>query len=89
MKIQKKLPLLYLNRSLDALKMNRTVFLSVPEPDEDDLKETAIAIAEEFENGLSIKYQLKICQNLIFYLKKKLLNQFLILNSMEQEIFII
>ena len=69
--------------------MNRTIFLSVPELDEDDLKETAIAIAEEFENGLGIKYQLKICQNLIFYLKKKLLNQILILNSMEQEIFII
>ncbi len=45
------------NWSLDASKMNRTVFLSVPEPDEDDLKETAIAIAEEFEDGLGIKYQ--------------------------------
>ena len=63
--------------------MNRTVFLSVPEPDEDDLKETVIA--EELE----VKLFLKICQNFIFYLKKKLLNQILILNSMEQEIFII
>ena len=71
--------------------MNRTVFLSVPEPDEDDLKETAIAIAEELEDRLviNIKLFLKICQNLIFYLKKKLLNLILILNSMEQEIFII
>ena len=37
--------------------MNRTVFLSVPEPDEDDLKETAIAIADEFEDGLGLHYQ--------------------------------
>ena len=37
--------------------MNRSVFLSVPEPDEDDLKETAITISEEFEDGLVIKYQ--------------------------------
>ena len=72
MKIQKKLPLLYLNRSLDALKMNRTVFLSVPEPDEDDLKETAIAISEEFEDGLGIKHQ-NIFENLSksYFLFKK------------------
>ena len=44
------------NWSLDTSKMNRTVFLSLPEPDEDDLKETAITISEEFK---------------IFYLKKK------------------
>ena len=29
--------------------MNRTVFLSLPEPDEDDLKESTIP--EEFEDG--------------------------------------
>ena len=39
------------NWSLDASKMNRTVFLSVPEPDEEDLIDTALAIVEEFEDG--------------------------------------
>ena len=57
MNIQKKCLCYISNWSLDALKMNRTVFLSVPEPDEDDLKETAITIFEEFEDGLVIKYQ--------------------------------
>ena len=37
--------------------MNRIVFLSVPETDEDDFKETSIAISEEFKDGLDIKYQ--------------------------------
>ena len=52
--------------------MNRSVFLSVSEPDEDDLKETAIAIAEEFEDGLGIKYQ-TIFENLSksYFLFKK------------------
>ena len=91
MNIQKNFLCYISNWSLDALKMNRTVFLSVPEPDEDDLKETATAIAEELEDGLDIKYQ-TIFENLsksYFLFKKKLLNQILILNSMEQEIFII
>ena len=69
--------------------MNRSVFLSVSEPDEDDLKETAITISEEFEDGLVIKYQ-TVFENLSkFLFKKEVLNQILILNSMEQEIFII
>ena len=56
MKIQKNFLCCISNWSLDALKMNRTVFLSVPEHDEDDLKETTIAIAEEFEDGLGLKH---------------------------------
>ena len=54
------------------MKMNRTVFLSVPEHDEDDLKETTIAIAEEFEDGLGIKHQ-TIFENLSksYFLFKK------------------
>ena len=73
MKIQKNFLCCISNWSLDALKMNRTVFLSLPEPDEDDLKETAIVIPEEFENGLDIKHQ-NIFENLsksYFLLKKK------------------
>ena len=59
------------NWSLDASKMNRTVFLSVPEPDEIDLIDTALAIAEEFEDGLKNKYK-DIFQNLAksYYLFK-------------------
>ena len=45
------------NWSLDASKMNRTVFLSVAEPDEEDLIDTALAIADEFENDFGIKYK--------------------------------
>ena len=69
--------------------MNRSVFLSVSEPDEDDLKETAITISEEFEDGLVIKYQTVFENSSNFLFKKEVLNQILILNSMEQEIFII
>ena len=52
--------------------MNRTVFLSLPEPDEDDLKETSITISEEFEDGLGIKHQ-TIFENLSksYFLFKK------------------
>ena len=56
MKIQKNSLCCISNWSLDTSKMNRSVFLSVSEQDEDDLKETAITISEEFK---------------IFYLKKK------------------
>ena len=57
MKIQKNCLCYISNWSLDTSKMNRSVFLSVSEPAEDDLKETAITISEEFEDGLVIKYQ--------------------------------
>ena len=52
--------------------MNRIVFLSVPETDEDDFKETSIAISEEFKDGLDIKYQ-TIFENLSksYFLFKK------------------
>ena len=38
------------NWKLDASKMNRGIFLSIPEPDEQDLTETAITIANTYNN---------------------------------------
>ena len=37
------------NWKLDASKMNRGIFLSIPEPDQDDLIETAITIADSYD----------------------------------------
>ena len=79
------------NWSLDASKMNRTVFLSVPVPYEEDLIDTALAIAEEFDDGLGNRYK-NIFENLAksyYYLRLKYQNLILILNFMVQEIFII
>jgi len=45
------------NWPLDASKMNRGIHLSIPEPDEDDLKETAIAIAESYDKRLTHDYK--------------------------------
>ena len=36
------------NWKLDASKMNRGIYLSIPEPDEKDLKSTSITIAESY-----------------------------------------
>ena len=38
------------NWKLDAAKMNRGIFLSIPEPDQDDLIYTAITIANSYNN---------------------------------------
>jgi len=45
------------NWPLDASKMNRGIHLSIPEPDEEDLIETALAIAESFDIRLKQDYR--------------------------------
>ena len=41
------------NWNLDAAKMNRGVYLSIPEPDEEDLKTTSVTIAESYNKELT------------------------------------
>ena len=45
------------NWSLDASKMNRGIYLSIPEPGEDDLIKTALSIAESYHNKLEINFK--------------------------------
>ncbi|OUM67355.1 hypothetical protein PIROE2DRAFT_58828 [Piromyces sp. E2] len=45
------------NWPLDASKMNRGIHLSIPEPDKDDLIETALAIAESYDIRLIHDYK--------------------------------
>ncbi len=45
------------NWVLDASKMNRGIFLSIPEPDEKDLKNTARTIVESYNVSLIINYK--------------------------------
>ena len=53
------------NWTLDASKMNRCVFLSINEPNENTLINTALSIAESFKDGLSKEpNNLKILTNL-------------------------
>ena len=44
------------NWPLDASKMNRGIYLSIPEPDEKDLTTTALAIAESYDSKLKQNY---------------------------------
>jgi len=44
------------NWPLDASKMNRGIYLSIPEPDENDLITTALTIAESYGSGLKQNY---------------------------------
>ncbi len=37
------------NWKLDAAKMNRGIFISIPDPDKEDIKNTAFAIGESFD----------------------------------------
>ena len=50
------------NWTLDASKMNRGIYLSIPEPDKDDLIETALKIAESYDSSLIINYKDEISQ---------------------------
>ena len=50
------------NWTLDASKMNRGIYLSIPEPDEDDLIETALKIAESYSSSLITNYEDEIRQ---------------------------
>ena len=45
------------NWSLDASKMNRGIFISIPEPDKDDLILTALKIGESYNDILVNKYK--------------------------------
>jgi hypothetical protein len=45
------------NWTLDASKMNRGMFLSIPEPDEDDIKNTAFTIGRSYDDDLGNKYK--------------------------------
>ena len=51
------------NWVLDASKMNRGMFLSIPEPEEDDTKETALIIGKSYDDHLGELYQ-NLYQNL-------------------------
>ena len=44
------------NWSLDAAKMNRGISISIPEPDEEDNKETAFTIGSSYDEIMSLKY---------------------------------
>ena len=43
------------NWKLDASKMNRGIFISIPEPDEEDIKKTAFTIGKSFNDILAAK----------------------------------
>ena len=46
------------NWTLDAAKMNRGISISIPEPDEEDIKNTSLTIANSYDNNLEIKYKI-------------------------------
>ena len=43
------------NWNLDAAKMNRGISISIPEPDEEDVKETALTIGNSFDEALALR----------------------------------
>ena len=45
------------NWNLDAAKMNRGITISIPEPDKEDNKETALTIGSSFDEVLALKYK--------------------------------
>ena len=45
------------NWALDASKMNRGMFLSIPEPDDEDIKKTALTIGKSYDESLGNKYR--------------------------------
>ncbi len=45
------------NWALDASKMNRGVFISIAEPDEEDIKETAVTIGRSYNEILADKFR--------------------------------
>ena len=59
------------NWSLDASKMNRTIFLFVNELDQEDLENIASSIAEDYEKGLENKYKFLLGKLAICYFKFK------------------
>ena len=45
------------NWNLDAAKMNRGISISIPEPDEEDNKETAFTIGNSYDEVISLRYK--------------------------------
>ena len=45
------------NWNLDAAKMNRGISISIPEPDEEDNKETAFTIGNSYDNVIAQRYK--------------------------------
>jgi hypothetical protein len=45
------------NWTLDASKMNRGIYISIPDPDEEDMKETALTIGKSYNEILAEKYR--------------------------------
>jgi len=60
------------NWPLDASKMNRGIYLSIPEPDEEDLISTAIAIAESYDSRLKQNYHQYLCHLANSYFEYKI-----------------
>ena len=46
------------NWALDAAKMNRGICISIPEPDEEDIKNTSLTIANSYDKNLDNKYKI-------------------------------
>ena len=45
------------NWNLDAAKMNRGISISIPEPDEEDNKETSFTIGNSYDENMSLRYK--------------------------------
>ena len=45
------------NWNLDAAKMNRGISISIPEPDEEDNKETAYTIGNSYNEAMALRYK--------------------------------
>ncbi|KAG4089111.1 hypothetical protein H8356DRAFT_1007620 [Neocallimastix lanati (nom. inval.)] len=59
------------NWPLDASKMNRGIHLSIPEPDEDDLITTSLAIAESYDQILKLNYNQELENLALSYFEYK------------------
>ena len=59
------------NWKLDASKMNRTIFLGVPNLEENDLQETSNEIAQNLDEHIAIKYKELFCNLVKTYWKYK------------------
>ena len=64
------------NWNLDAAKMNRGISISIPEPDEEDNKETAFTIGNSYNEAMALRYK-TFYENLgkSYYNYKKLLKE--------------
>jgi rhodanese-related sulfurtransferase len=65
------------NWELDASKLNRGIYLNIPEPDEEDLIHTADIIAKSYKNDLDITYNelFKLLASSYYKYKNKLKNE--------------